>query len=106
MPLRDAEAPRRQRLHRDERYRGAPADLRRAEKILRSDVDISALVNNAGIGATPPLVASDVDAMEDMIHLNVTALTRLTYAAAPTFLGHGTGTIISVSSAVAIALRF
>jgi short-subunit dehydrogenase len=42
---------------------------------------MSVLVNNAGVGATDPLVASNVDKMEDMIRLNVTALTRLTYAA-------------------------
>ena len=41
--------------------------------------------------------------MEAMIDLNVTALTRLTYAAAPAFVGRGGGTIINVSSAVAIA---
>jgi len=80
----------------------APADLRRVEDILRTNADISVLVNNAGVGATDPLVASDVDKMEDMIRLNVTALTRLTYAATPAFVGRGSGTIINISSAVAI----
>ena len=61
------------------------------------------LVNNAGVGATAPLLASDVDKMEDMIDLNVTALTRLTYAAAPAFVARGNGTIINISSVVAIA---
>ena len=78
-------------------------ELRQVEDILRTNANISLLVNNAGIGATAPLVASDVDAMEDMIRLNVTALTRLTYAAAPAFLKRGSGTIINVSSAVAVA---
>ena len=81
----------------------SPADLRRVEDILRTNASISVLVNNAGVGATDPLVASDVDKMEDMIRLNVTALTRLTYAAAPAFVGRGSGTIINISSAVAIA---
>ena len=61
----------------------APADLQRVEDILRTNAGISMLVNNAGVGATAPLLASDVDKMEDMIRLNVTALTRLTYAAVP-----------------------
>ena len=61
------------------------------------------LVNNAGVGATGPLVSSDVDKMDDMISLNVTALTRLTYAAAPEFVARGNGTIINISSIVAIA---
>jgi short-subunit dehydrogenase len=80
----------------------SPADLRRVENILRTNSSISVLVNNAGVGATDPLVASNVDKMEDMIHLNVTALTRLTYAAVPAFVGRGSGTIINISSAVAI----
>jgi short-subunit dehydrogenase len=81
----------------------SPADLRRVEEILRTNAGISVLVNNAGVGATDPLVASDVDKMEEMIRLNVIALTRLTYAAAPAFAGRGNGTIINISSVVAIA---
>ena len=61
------------------------------------------LVNNAGVGALEPLLQSDVDAMEAMIDLNVTALTRLTYAAAPAFVARGGGAIINISSVVAIA---
>src|ERR1044072_6929927 len=55
----------------------SPADLKRIEGILRTDASISLLVNNAGIAAVGPLVASDVDKMEHMIRLNVTAPTRL-----------------------------
>jgi uncharacterized protein len=79
------------------------ADLRRVEDILRTDAGVSLLLNNAGVGATAPLVSSDVDKMEDMIHLNVTALTRLTYAAVPGFLARRNGTIINIASVVAIA---
>ena len=81
----------------------SPADLRRIEDILKTNADISMLVNNAGVGATAPLLASDVDKMEDMIDLNVTALTRLAYAAVPSFVARGNGTIINISSVVAIA---
>jgi len=81
----------------------SPADLRRVEDILRTNAGISVLVNNAGVGAAGPLVASDVDKMDDMIRLNVTALTRLTYAAVPGFVARGNGTIINISSIVAIA---
>jgi uncharacterized protein len=81
----------------------SPADLHRVEDILRTNTGISLLVNNAGVGATAPLIASDVDAMDDMIRLNVTALTRLTYAAIPAFVARGNGTVINISSAVAIA---
>jgi short-subunit dehydrogenase len=79
------------------------ADLRRIEDILRSDARITTLVNNAGVGSALPLLDADVDKMEDLIHLNVTALARLTYAAVPGFVARGGGTLINVSSIVAIA---
>jgi short-subunit dehydrogenase len=41
--------------------------------------------------------------MDDMIALNVTALTRLTYAAAPAFVARGRGTIINIASTVGIS---
>jgi short-subunit dehydrogenase len=79
------------------------ADLLRVETILRTNSTISMLVNNAGIGGAAPLLASDVDAMDRMIRLNVLALTRLTYAAAPAFVERGNGTIINIASIVAIS---
>jgi short-subunit dehydrogenase len=79
------------------------ADLKRVEDILRTNTDISVLVNNAGVGDAAPLLSSNVDKMEDMIGLNVIALTRLTYAAVPGFVARHNGTIINISSAVAIA---
>ena len=82
---------------------GNKDDLARVEKVLRTDASIITLVNNAGVGATAPLLASDVDKMEEMITLNVTALTRLTYAAVPGFVKRGTGAIINIASIVGIA---
>jgi uncharacterized protein len=82
---------------------GNSADLGRIETVLRTDPRIMMLVNNAGVGAVGPLVSSDVDKMVDMIALNVTALTRLTYAAVPGFVARGGGTIINIASAVGIA---
>ena len=78
-------------------------DLGRIEKLLRTDGRITLLVNNAGVGATAPLLGSDVDKMDDMITLNVGALTRLTYAAAPGFVARGGGTIINIASIVGVA---
>ncbi len=78
------------------------ADSARVEEVLRTDQSITLLVNNAGLGATAPLVAADVDKMEEMLTLNVNALMRLTYAAAPAFVARGKGTIINISSIVAI----
>jgi short-subunit dehydrogenase len=79
------------------------ADLARVESTLRTDASISMLVNNAGVGATAPLLGSDVQKMEALIALNVAALSRLSYAAAPGFVARGRGTIINLSSSVALA---
>ncbi|MEH2510775.1 short-subunit dehydrogenase [Nitrobacteraceae bacterium AZCC 1564] len=81
----------------------AKADLLKVEDRLKTDATITALVNNAGVGATKPLVDSDVDQLDAMIQLNVTALTRLTRAAAPGFVARGNGVIINISSIAAIA---
>ena len=82
---------------------GKRADLLAVENLLRTDARITLLVNNAGVGAASKLLDSDVDAMEAMIALNVTALTRLAYAAAPAFAARGAGTIVNISSIVAVA---
>lgn len=77
--------------------------IARVEQTLKNDASITLLVNNAGVGSHKPLLESDVDAMEDMISLNVTALTRLTYAAVPGLVARGSGTIINIASIVGIA---
>jgi short-subunit dehydrogenase len=79
------------------------ADLAKVETLLKTDSSITLLVNNAGVGATAPLLNADVDKMQAMIDINVTALTRLTYAAAPGFVARGTGTIVNIASIVAVA---
>src|SRR6267154_1740928 len=78
-------------------------DLARIETTLRTNPSITLLVNNAGVGATTPLLDSDVEKMDEMIRLNVGALTRLTYAAAPGFVARGGGTIVNIASSVAIS---
>ena len=80
-----------------------PEDLARVEDVLRRDASITVLVNNAGVGATAPLLQSDVTEMDRMITLNVNVLTRLAYAVAPAFVARGTGTIINIASIVALA---
>ena len=79
------------------------ADLLNIEKVLSTDPSINLLVNNAGVGAVAPLVATNVEDMEALIGLNVTALTRLTYAAVPAFVARGAGAIIQIASVVGIS---
>lgn len=78
-------------------------DVAKLERNLREDSRVTVLVNNAGMGATAPLVNSDVTRMSRMIALNVEALTRLTYAVVPEFVKRGAGAIINIASVVAIA---
>jgi len=59
--------------------------------MLRRDATITVLGNNAGIGAVGSLVDSDIEKMERMIDLNVTAVVRLTYTIVPAFLQRGRG---------------
>ncbi len=80
-----------------------PTCVRRVEERLRTDSSITMLVNNAGIGAAPGLANADVDALERMIQVNVTAPTRLAAAAASAFSAAERGTIVNISSALALA---
>lgn len=85
---------------------GQKADLARIEAIFKDNASVTLLVNNAGIGAPVPTWQADIDQMEQMIDINVTALTRLAYAAAPAFVARGEGTIINIASVVALAPEF
>lgn len=78
-------------------------DLAKVETLLREDASLTLLVNNAGVGSVAKLLDADVDEMEAMISLNVTALTRLTYAVAPQFVARGQGTLINIASVVGIS---
>ena len=82
---------------------GNPGGVAAVEELLRSDRTISVLVNNAGLGATAPLLESDMARMDEMIALNVVALTRLTYAVVPGLVERGGGTVINIGSIVGIA---
>jgi len=80
--------------------RAALADV---EAKLKQDASIALLVNNAGIGTHTPLLESNIEAMARMIELNITALTRLTYAAVPGFIARGKGALINISPVAAIS---
>jgi len=79
------------------------ADLEKVETTLRDDQTTTVLVNNAGTASVAQLLDADVEKMEAMIALNITALTCLTYAASPRFVKRGTGTIINIASVVGIS---
>lgn len=78
-------------------------DVRLVEDRLRSDSAITALVNNAGLASVETLLDSDPDYLDQIIALNVTALTRLSLAAASSFVKRGSGLIINIGSVVSLA---
>ena len=81
----------------------ARPDLLRVERRLREDPSIAMLVNNAGIAVSGPMLGSDVDRLEAMVNLNITAALRLAHAAVTGFVTRGRGTLINVSSVLALA---
>jgi uncharacterized protein len=78
-------------------------DLGWVEHVLRTDASITILVNNAGVSMNGDLATADPDSLESMIQLNVLAPTRLARAALPGFVGRGKGTLINISSVLALA---
>ncbi len=77
--------------------------LARVEDRLRSDESIGILVNNAGAAMPGALAGADLDNVDEMIRLNVTAPTRLTGAALPRLLAQGGGSIINIASVLGLA---
>jgi short-subunit dehydrogenase len=78
------------------------ADLLKIEQRLATDTTIAALVNNAGVAGSNDFVASDPDAFEKMIQLNLTSVTRLAAAAARNFVPRNTGAIVNLASVVGL----
>ncbi|MDX2703332.1 SDR family NAD(P)-dependent oxidoreductase [Streptomyces sp. PA03-6a] len=79
-----------------------PKGMRSVEDRLAADLSIDMLVNNAGSALFGPLSAADPDRLEWLITLNLTSATRLAAAAARAFSSRGSGTIVNVSSALAL----
>lgn len=79
------------------------ADVAQVAQRLSSDAAISMLVNNAGVAVSGPLLGADPQRLENMISLNVVAVTQLAVAAATAFAGRGRGTLINIASVLALA---
>lgn len=82
------------------------ADLSALETRLRDDARIGVLINNAGMAQSGGFVAQSSEAIENLIALNVTALTRLAAAVAPRFAQSGAGAIVNIASVVGLAPEF
>ncbi|WDI95636.1 SDR family NAD(P)-dependent oxidoreductase [Xanthomonas campestris] len=82
------------------------ADLATVEARLRTDTSIGILINNAGIAQSGGFVDQDVDTIERLITLNITALTRLAHAIAPRLAQAGEGAIVNIGSVVGLAPEY
>ncbi|MCE4507222.1 SDR family NAD(P)-dependent oxidoreductase, partial [Xanthomonas hortorum] len=82
------------------------ADLTAVEARLRDDAQIGILINNAGIAQSGGILQQNAEAIERLITLNITALTRLSSAVAPRFAQAGSGAIVNIGSVVGLAPEF
>lgn len=81
----------------------APDDLRRVEARVAAGPALDLLVNNAGFGGYRPFLELDPDRAEELIRLQVLAVTRLARAALPAMVARGRGAVINVSSQLAFS---
>lgn len=68
------------------------------EALARSGAYLDVLINNAGMGTSGRFLDKDIKEIEQLIAVNVTAVTRLTHHALPKMLARGRGGIINVAS--------
>lgn len=80
-----------------------PTEVRALEKRLAEEASLEMLVNNAGFADHMPFIQLDPDRAEDVILVQVLAVTRLTRAALPGMLARHKGAIINVSSRLAFS---
>jgi uncharacterized protein len=80
-----------------------PEQLRTVEQRISHESTLEMLVNNAGFGAYQPFLNLDPNKADELIRLQVTAVTRLTRAALPQMVSRGKGFIINVSSRLAFS---
>jgi short-subunit dehydrogenase len=69
-----------------------------SRKLIAEVPTVDVLVNNAGFAEYGPFAEANEQRLEDMIELNVTALTRLSRAYLPGMLERGNGKIMNVAS--------
>jgi len=80
-----------------------PSQLAHVESRLNRSPRLDLVVNNAGMGTFGAFHEHGVDDEMREIDLNVTAVVRLTHAAVTSMTRHGSGTILNMSSIMALA---
>ena len=78
-------------------------DLSRVVARVAEDEALALLVNNAGFGAYRPFVSLDPAVADQLIDVNVRAVTQLTRAALPGMVRRGGGAIVNIASLLALS---
>lgn len=81
-------------------------DVISIENRLKSDPQINLLVNNAGISISGQFLEQDLEQIEKLISLNISALVRLSHAILQRLIPQNTGAIINLGSVVGLAPEF
>lgn len=89
-------------------HQAVPLDLARPEAVAElveilaeAELVPQVLVNNAGFGIYGPLLSAPLDRHLELIRLNITALTELTWRLTPPMVEQGWGRILNVASTAA-----
>lgn len=77
-------------------------DLKALADKIKGMANLEVLVNNAGFGSAKPFKEEDLDKLERMVKAHCMAPMRLTQAALPAMLKRKIGSIINVSSTLAV----
>jgi short-subunit dehydrogenase len=80
---------------------GDSSGLARVATLLREREEIDFLVNNAGLWAPGVSVSADPNAVEQLVKVNILALTSLSLAVVPRFKKNDRGTIVNIGSLIA-----
>jgi short-subunit dehydrogenase len=108
--IEEAFAPRRRRTLRLLLRRGQArkrARLAGAEDFVRdANIRVLIMINNAGLAQSGGFVEQSADAINRLVTLNITALTRLAAAIAPRLAQAGEGSIVNIGSIVGLAPEF
>lgn len=79
-----------------------PTDLDRIETLVQHSSP-TVVINNAGVGGLGATDAISADRIENIVRLNVSALSRLSHAALAGFRSRGTGTLVNIGSVIAFS---
>lgn len=75
---------------------GAPKRIH--ESLLQQEKDVDVLINNAGFGLEGEFVELDIERQQDMINLNVSAMTQMAYFFAKDMAKRGYGRVLNTGS--------